>query len=254
MQDQNFDAIANKFTRNIYGTIKGKIRLAVLRRDLQQVLNIENSPALRILDAGGGYGHLSQQLAAMGHQVVLCDISEQLLAQAHEQIAAAPTPLDIQLLHCPIQQLDVEQLGQFDLILCHAVVEWLSDAKATVAGLLPLLKPGGHLSLMFYNREAQRFHSLVSGNFDYINKGLKVKKPVRLTPQHPLTLDEVEQWMQQWLLTSKQVSGVRIINDYFKAGAREQVDEQQIIDMELRYSQHRPFIELGRYIHLLAQR
>ena len=34
MSDRNFDDIADKFSRNIYGTTKGKIRQAVIWEDL----------------------------------------------------------------------------------------------------------------------------------------------------------------------------------------------------------------------------
>ncbi|WP_163202652.1 methyltransferase domain-containing protein, partial [Citrobacter koseri] len=58
---------------------------------------------LRILDAGGGFGYFSQKLARLGHEVVLCDISAEMLAQAKEQIDASDTPLAISLVHSPIQ-------------------------------------------------------------------------------------------------------------------------------------------------------
>lgn len=38
MQDRNFDDIAEKFARNIYGTTKGKIRQAVVWQDLTGLL------------------------------------------------------------------------------------------------------------------------------------------------------------------------------------------------------------------------
>ena len=38
MQDRNFDDIAEKFARNIYGTTKGKIRQAVVWQDLTTLL------------------------------------------------------------------------------------------------------------------------------------------------------------------------------------------------------------------------
>ncbi|MGL5407607.1 MAG: tRNA uridine 5-oxyacetic acid(34) methyltransferase CmoM, partial [Shewanella sp.] len=34
MQDKNFDKLAQKFAKNIYGTPKGEIRASVLWRDL----------------------------------------------------------------------------------------------------------------------------------------------------------------------------------------------------------------------------
>lgn len=43
---------------------------------------------------------------------------------------------------------------KFDLILCHAVLEWLDDPKSAVRDLARLVKPGCRMSLMFFNRFA----------------------------------------------------------------------------------------------------
>lgn len=251
MTDQNFDQLSRKFNRNIYGTIKGQIRAAVLLEDLFRHTPL-NQRKLRILDAGGGFGYISQQLAAQGHEVVLCDLSEELLEQARTQIQSLPNSTSFTLLHCAIQELP-ESLGKFDLILCHAVLEWLDDGFNTLTHLQQFLAPGGQLSLMFYNQEAQRFHALVCGNFSYVRNGLKAKKTVRLTPKHPYLLEQIRNWYSEWQLDEIHTSGVRVINDYLKAGAREQIDDEQLIEMELKYASHPAYIELGRYIHIMGQ-
>jgi S-adenosylmethionine-dependent methyltransferase len=38
VQDRNFDDIAEKFSRNIYGTTKGQLRQAILWQDLEPLL------------------------------------------------------------------------------------------------------------------------------------------------------------------------------------------------------------------------
>ncbi|RLV58147.1 methyltransferase domain-containing protein [Parashewanella curva] len=252
-QDKNFDSLATKFSKNIYGTAKGQIRIEVLKRDLFESIPSLTTGKLRILDAGGGFGYLSQQLAELGHSIVLCDISAEMLALAEQQIQDNEKVLDITIIQSSIQDLSVEALGQFDLVLCHAVVEWLVDAKATVKGLLDFLKPNGYLSLMFYNKEAQRFHSLVSGNFDYVEAGLKVKKPVRLTPQYPLFIEDVESWIEEWGFQEVCRSGVRVINDYLKLSKNQTLDNAQLIRMELEYSKYKNYIPLGRYVHIIGQ-
>ncbi|QYJ79261.1 methyltransferase domain-containing protein [Shewanella acanthi] len=254
MQDKNFDKLAQKFAKNIYGTPKGEIRAAVLWRDISPALAQFGEQKLRILDAGGGFGYFSQKLARLGHEVVLCDISAEMLAQAKAQIDASETLLNIRLVHAPIQELSVAEHGMFDVILCHAVVEWLVDAKSTMEGLLEMLKPSGLFSLMFYNKEAMRFHALVSGNFDYVAADLKVKKKVRLTPTHPLYIQDVNQWFQEWRMGLITQSGVRVIHDYLKQNRGTDIDYDKLLTMELEYSQREPYISLGRYVHFLGQK
>ncbi|QSX40371.1 methyltransferase domain-containing protein [Shewanella cyperi] len=254
MQDKNFDSLAGKFAKNIYGTPKGEIRAAVLWRDLQAVLTPYGDRKLRILDAGGGFGFFSQKLAAQGHEVVLCDISAEMLASAEAQIAASSVPLNIRLVHGPLQALNLTDHGQFDLILCHAVVEWLADAKSALEGLLQLLKPAGLLSLMFFNLDAMRFHALVSGNFDYVRADFKIKKKVRLTPTHPLPVAQVRDWFSEWQLQTQSESGVRVIHDYLKKSLPPEFSQQDLLEMELRYSTEPLYVPLGRYVHFIGQK
>ena len=59
-QDRNFDDLAERFQRKIYGGLKGEIRLAVLWRDLEsEVPALKEGRPLRILDVGAGLGQLA---------------------------------------------------------------------------------------------------------------------------------------------------------------------------------------------------
>ena len=130
--DRNFDGLADKFARKVYGGLKGEIRLAVIWRDLVAVMpSIESGPPLRILDIGGGLGQFTVRLAALGHSVVYNDVSAEMYQKA--QNLAQQQSLDTQISwhHSPYQDLD--NLGQFDLVLCHAVIEWLAHPGSLVA-------------------------------------------------------------------------------------------------------------------------
>ena len=51
--DRNFDSLAGRFKNNIYGTDKGRIRLAVLWQQLLEKLpQLTDGPPLRILEIG----------------------------------------------------------------------------------------------------------------------------------------------------------------------------------------------------------
>ncbi|WP_417617015.1 methyltransferase domain-containing protein [Oceanisphaera sp.] len=250
----NFDSKARVFARNIYGTTKGRIRLAVLQRDLDELLASLPDRPLRILDAGGGFGPLSQGLAAMGHQVVLCDLSGEMLALAREQAGEKGILPQFEFIQAPIQSLTPADLGQFDLVLCHAVLEWVEDQSQLLACLQALLRDGGHLSLMFYNRDGLLYHSLVMGHFDYVYADLVKKRRQKLTPGWPCRPPQVYDWLQAlgFVITTR--SGVRVIHDYMveKRIKVEQADE--VIAMELAHARQEPFMHLGRYIHVLAQK
>lgn len=253
LTDYNFDNIAQKFVKNIYGTSKGKIRAAVVWDELQHCLSLLPQRRLRILDAGGGFGFFSQKLAALGHQVVLCDISAELLTEAEKQLADKEYRHHVQLLHCSIQDLPEFVEGKFDLILNHAVLEWLVEPKLTLKGLLSFLGEDGLLSLMFYNKEAQRFFNLVSGNFEFVAKGMTRKKVVRLTPTSPLVEKEVQTWLAEFNMRVIQKTGIRVIHDYLKERSHAQEHFEQLLVMEKQYCHQEPYASLGRYTHLTVR-
>ncbi|MCP4326262.1 MAG: methyltransferase domain-containing protein [Psychromonas sp.] len=253
MSDQNFDNIAQKFVKNIYGTTKGKIREAVIWKELLHCLTLLPQRKLRVLDAGGGFGFFSQKLAALGHDVVLCDISSALLAEAEKQLKGKQYEQSVSIIHCSIQELGEHIEGQFDLILNHAVLEWLAEPKTTLQGLLDFLTSDGVLSLMFYNIDGQRFQNLVSGNFEFVANGMKRKKVVRLTPTNPISEIDVKLWLNEFDMHILKKTGVRFLHDYLKESHHCEEKFEQLLQMELQYNQQEPYASLGRYTHLTVK-
>ena len=105
-------------------------------------------------------------MAGMGHSVVLCDVSEEMLARAAIRAAQAGVAHAIEIRHLSIRGYATIADEKFDLVLCHAVLEWLHDPEAAVGDLAMLVKDGGQLSLMFYNRFASLLKRTLAGDFE----------------------------------------------------------------------------------------
>lgn len=257
MKDRNFDDLAHRFRNRIYGGLKGEIRLAVLSRDLAPLLG-ETAGRLRIVDAGGGQGQFALDLAEAGHDITIADISTEMLEQAREQVRLRDLQGRVTLLHSPLQALpdDAANCGQ-DLVLCHAVLEWLADPHAALGALRQLLKPGGHLSLTFYNRRALEFRLLQRGSFRQLDRNIDSGHwgghPGSLTPQNPLKLEWVEDWLAQQGFEIVSHSGIRCFHDYMTPVIRDKLPAAAIVGKELEYSQVDPYRELARYVHLLCR-
>ncbi|KZN63592.1 methyltransferase domain-containing protein [Pseudoalteromonas luteoviolacea] len=250
--DRNFCDIASKFKNNIYGTTKGKIREAVLQRDLNEILSkLNQSAPLRILDVGGGQGQLALYLANQGHQVTLIDISEQMLSLAKERSIDANLSKTMTFIHAPLQAIPKLNLGQFDLVMCHAVLEWVVEQPEALGILHASLKPNGILSLMYFNKSAQRLANMVYGNFDYVANGLKVKQKVGLSPNQPLESEHVDQWLQELNLNQISKTGVRCFHDYLRDLDKAESQFDELLAMELKYNQIEPYASIGRYTHLV---
>ncbi|WP_333608230.1 methyltransferase domain-containing protein [Arsukibacterium sp.] len=248
--DRNFDSIAAKFQRNIYQSSKGQLRQAVLMRDLNGLALL--SAPCHILDVGGGQGQIALQLAERGHQLLLTDISADMLALAEQQVQARQLMAQVSLAQLSLQQLALRP-ERYALVLCHAVLEWLADPAEAIVQLRSLLLPGGVLSLMFYNVHAKRFSNILYGNFDYVQAGLQVKKTVSLSPQNPILPEQVEQWCSQNGLAILSKTGVRCFHDYLRDRRLQQSHYPQLLELEMAYNQQEPYLLLGRYQHWLLQ-
>ncbi|MGN1392800.1 MAG: methyltransferase domain-containing protein [Succinivibrionaceae bacterium] len=251
-KDQNFDNRAEFFKKQIYGTTKGKIRAAVVWRDLQEIINqFPKDKVLNVLDVGGGFGFMARKIAHLGHNVTVVDISEDMLSLGRLELTQDPVDGTLSFVQGAAQDIEaIFKDKKYDLVMCHAVLEWLIDPKPIIAKLKNMLAPSGVLSLLVYNKTALLFQSLVVGNFDYIKAGLVKRRRQKLTPQTPLYLEEVLQWINEQGLVLDKLSGVRVVHDYMRDKTDQINKFDDLLYYELLYSRHEVFSHLGRYIHI----
>lgn len=260
-QDRNFDGLAERFKRKIYGGLKGDIRIAILQRDLfEHVLKADQKNKLRILDAGGGQGQFSLILAALGHHVTLCDISADMLALAAEDVKSRGLEKHVELRHESIQYLAecVSQVDSgflpFDLVLCHAVMEWVMDPELLLKNLTSLVSHDGYLSLTFYNENSVIMKNLLRGNFERVTQKDFVGFPGSLTPTQPLAPERVYNWFARLPLEILCKSGIRCFHDYILDPKIPQQSTEELMTLEMQLSQQEPFLSMARYIHILSKR
>lgn len=254
MHDRNFDDIAEKFSRNIYGTTKGLLRQAILWQDLDILLAEMNDGPLHVLDAGGGEGQTAIRMAQLGHHVTLCDVSQEMLKRAQAAAEEKGVSGNMHFIHCAVQDIAQHLASPVDLILFHAVLEWVADPVAVLQKLWSVLRPGGALSLMFYNADGLLMHNMVAGNFDYVQVGMPKRKKRTLSPDHPRAPADVYRWLEQigWQITGK--TGVRVFHDYLRDKTQQQRSFEMLLELETRYCRQEPYISLGRYIHVTARK
>ncbi|WP_201503110.1 methyltransferase domain-containing protein [Psychrobacter cibarius] len=260
--DRSFDPIADHFEKKVYGGLKGEIRLAVLRRDIFEYsaqMSKSLGRPLRILDVGAGLAQIAIGLATQGHSVVINDISANMLEKAKASAAQTEEALDITWYVCPYQELKeklaTEDDDKFDLIMCHALLEWLAEPAAVMDFFDQQLTDNGALSLCFYNPVSFDYRNLIMGNFNLLdNTEYKADNKKSLTPNHPVAKEEVESWLTAHQYQTICTSGLRVFHDYAPLKRGGHNDPEAVIRMELRYSQLEPYKRLGRYLHILATR
>ena len=267
--DRSFETISDHFEKKVYGGLKGDIRLAVLRRDiLTYVAQLSKNLGrpLHILDVGAGLAQIAIELAVQGHSLIVNDISTSMLDKAQANAATVVenhgTKLDIKWIVCPYQQLPAHfsknHPEKFDLILCHALLEWLAEPAEVITFFDSYLTVDGALSLCFYNPVSFEYRNLIMGNFNLLDslqeEGYTADNKKSLTPNYPVARLEVESWLQQHDYQTLLTSGLRVFHDYSPLKRGGHNDPDAVIRMELRYSQLEPYKWLGRYLHILAIR
>lgn len=255
--DRIFDGLTQRFQRKIYNNNdpRGAIRLHIIQQDLLQ--HDFMSRPLQTMDAGGGMGQMTRWLAIRGHSVTLVEPSQEMLEVARQQFAADVT-LDltkISLQQSTIQAFVGEQVAEFDLIVCHAVLEWLANPQETLAQLLTALKPGGYLSLMFFNQNSKVMRHLLGGDLKTVLENRIASDGNNgLAPISPLLPEVVESWLPDLGLELLSWSGVRCFYDYSHPEVRKKMLLEEVLELERRYSRQEPWRSIARYQHMICQR
>ena len=256
-QDRKFDGLAEHFKKKIYGSSKGEIRLQLLWEDLDDNLlsSLQDEARLSVLDVGGGIGQISAKLANEGHKVTVTDVSKDMLELAKEHFSAENVSSE----NYELKNIALDQLSQVitepsDLVMFHAVLEWLADPHGGLKCTMDKVAEGGHLSLMFYNKHSVIMKNLLKGNFRKVVSNDFIGERGGLTPISPLDPVDVYGWLEAAGFNIISKTGIRVVNDYLNRDLQASRSYEDILHMEKLLCRQEPYLSLGRYIHVIARK
>jgi len=249
--DQNFDYMVEKFEHRIYGTVKGEWRLRLLKEDLREFYERE---VLDIWDAGCGLGQMALWFAQKGHRLTCCDISYKMLEKTKTSFAKAKCRA--LFYKAPAQEI-AQNIEPQDLVLFHAVIEWLAKPLETLQVVSKSVKPGGSLSLLFFNYHSFIYRNALKGGWHIpflLDKSQWWGKGKKLTPPHPQKPEELIGWLEMNGYKVEKVTGIRVFHDYMHDDAMKEKSMDELLLLEYQYCREPIYSHMGRYVHILAKK
>jgi S-adenosylmethionine-dependent methyltransferase len=250
-RDVVFDTIAKTFEQSVYGSSKGFIRWHVLWEDLLTELPQLRQGGLAVLDAGGGAGRMTLALAKLGHHVTLVEPSKEMLEKARQFIQAENISPRVTFVNQSLQDFTAKQ--PFDVILNHAVLEWLAEPKVALGHLIKQLKPDGCLSLMFHNRNTALFKKVLAGDLSLEFLREESYSSSWQEQTRPLYPETVTAWLDEFGIKVQSKAGIRIFHDFVAEKDREG-KLGQLLELEKTLRKREPFASLAQHIHMVGQK
>lgn len=246
MNDVPFDRLGSKYDAHIYSTTKGAIRMQLLLEDLQEYTNLRSDTNLSILDIGAGGGQFSELCLRMGHQVLLCDTSELMLDRARSNLEKYRT--QVRFLQVDFLSADYLPGEKFDVVLMHGSAEWMTSPEDGIRKACSLLKNGGYLSLMIFNRDRSTLKRGINGQ---LLDRLKTKPNRKLTPPEARTPLEIRHMLSKLSGELLLQSGIRIFHGFFRQFHVDSLTDDEWIAQERAFYRTPPFSSLGEHTHFV---
>lgn len=255
-----FQSEADKYAAYLE-TPEGRLRLDLPFANLQEFLPMPagQSP-LCALDLGCGTGANGLRLARLGFQVTLLDSSPAMLDIAKRAAQESQIAEKIEAKHGDADQLvNLFQVGTFDVILCHNVLEFVENPGAVLhAAQRALRNASAMLSVLVRNRAGEVLKSaIVSGDLAAVDHNLTDEwgsealygGKVRL-----FTPGTTRAMLKEASLEVVAERGVRVLSDYLSPRVSLSAEYERIFALERKLGRRPDFAAVARYTHYLARR
>jgi ubiquinone/menaquinone biosynthesis C-methylase UbiE len=216
-----------------------------------------------ILDAGGGTGIWSIELARLGYRVLLTDISEGMLKEATAKLANLSLGTQLQTQMGDICAMPEFADDQFAMVLCEGdPLSYCGDHTAAVRELVRVLEPGGALIASVDNRVGG-LHWLrdtedLSAVEDLLAHGMVVP-PASSSgarfPVHAFTPQELAGLFEAAGLEVMRIIGKPVVAHRLACSRSADPDVQKrLFELELRYCDDPAFYPWGGHLEIVGRK
>lgn len=233
-------------------------RTAVVWRGLAE--RLAGLPAqAQVLDIGGGTGGFAVRVAEHGHQVSVVDPSPDALAILDRRSSETQVSDRVRGVQGDLSTLaDLVAAGevaaQFDLVMCHGVLEVVDDPASAVQALAGRVRSGGVLSLLVAQRHAAVVARASAGHLAQALATLR-GQDAQDTPRR-FTVAEVSALLDGAGFTDTTMHAVRVFTDLVPSSV---VDIEPgagglLAELEEEAAERPEYLALGTQLHALSRR
>lgn len=224
-------------------------------RGALDAMPLEDGRAI-VVDIGGGTGGFAVPLAALGHQVLVVDPSPDALAALARRADEQGLADQVVGVQGDLEDLPhVEGVGAADLVLCHGVLEVVSDPVEALRPLAGSLRPGGRLSLLAAQRHAGVVGRAMAGHFADALELLEGRDQSGRQGRR-FTSDELVALLDGAGLVCDTVHAIRVFADLVPGSLLELEPGagQALVELEKAVADRPEYLPLAAQVHLLATR
>jgi ubiquinone/menaquinone biosynthesis C-methylase UbiE len=222
----------------------------------------KNKNAL-ILDAGGGSGIFTLELANMGYHVVLADISEGMLEKAEIKIREQGLTDKVKIMVSNILDMLEFEDEKFDFILCEGdPLSYCGDHHKAMKELVRVLKNGGRIIASVDNRVSAIGWLSKSDDIKAIEELLETgnvilpwEKEEHRYIIHAFTLNELKELFRSNGLTVEKITGKPVLAHRL-SGLKEKKEllEDWLFDLELKFNDYPDYVTYGGHLEIVGSK
>lgn len=204
-----------------------------------------------ILDVGSGTGGLALRLAQQGYYVHLLDLSDEMLAIARRHVQTHSFAEKVSFSCAAVE--DWQPNTQFDVVVCHTLLEYVSDVAGILGRLVAWLRDGGILSVTFVNQYAESLTlALSKGNLGAAISSLESSSSAADlfgVPRQLFTSQQIQEMMTSLSVAHVADYGVRVIADYLLSveWKEDAALFDEVVRLESVLAGRFPYCHIGRY-------
>jgi S-adenosylmethionine-dependent methyltransferase len=247
--DKNDQTTAAVFT-GYQKSVTGRMRYVLAQQNILRLHSLDRP--WKVLDAAGGNGINTQWLARQGHSVTLLDSDPAMLRQAEQELEKVGLLHQCQLVEGTLEKApDLVPARDFDLVLCHHVIEYLQNPNDLFTAMHRVSREGGELSLITLNPVSETIRAMVFRRDPKLARSKLVEQGFDAKWFGKATLYSYEQilgWGEQAGWQAIDFRAIRVLADYIPDDQYDEARERETIALEEELSGLEPYRRIGRYL------